>query len=771
MKNFILFLFLMGILPVSFAQQAKVEGILLLSSDSSQLIGASVVVRDKNAHTIAQTVSDSKGYFNLTVDTQRAYQLMINAVGLRPMSLGIDGLKGNLSLGKLYFEESNVELDEISVIASNHSVNKQLLFPKKYQIESSEDIVALLKQMNLSGLSIEPIEKAVSINDKPVRWLINGIPRSYTDVQSISAKDILRIEYSDTPSTRYLDQGVGGSINIILRRVETGGRLRASLQTALWTGFANTAMHAEHSLGRSIIGIDYSSSYRKYRSWKRTMNQSFISGSGIDIVRDEQGDNSPFGTNMHDIDLSYIYQPNDKTQISAVWRNALGVQNNDIRSLITETGGRSFHRTTNSTYKSYVPALDLFYQQAISQNGKLELNLLGTLIQGQGERDLYDYISGREDKSYHNPTRNSYGSLIGEIAYFHKINSSTELSGGVHYKWARTTDTYYSPHVIANHLNTKNLYAYTQLSGRLSSKLQYNIGTGYKYFYTENDARRRHFSKLQGRLGLMYTIGRGLRLVLNSHFIPALPSLAQLSSTYQQYDSYITYTGNPMLNPSYTYSNTLQVSYNTQKFDTSLSLSYNYTDAPIYTNISYRATDQDWLYYTANATYNSGLGIEWRGSITQIAGALSLYGKLGYKRFQNSIEGILYTAKDLYGDLSAQFQYKAWTLTAYYAYSPCSLYAFTQSETKPEVGATIMWQHKNWTLYTQVMCLGSRYGDFFRETRQSSVNPMVSTVTIGDNKNMLTIGAVWTLNYGKQTSHKKRSTKNYDYSNSLVKVQ
>lgn len=759
----------MSTMCVGFSQKAKIEGTLLLASDSSLIIGAHIFVRDKSAHTISQAISDSNGYFALTVDTQRAHQLFISSVGVYPMTLSIDGLKNNLSLGKLYLDERATELEEVSVVANNHSISKQILFPKRHQVESSEDIFALLRQMNLSSLSVRAIDKSVTINDKPVQWLINGMPRTYADVQGISAKDILRIEYSDAPSTRYLDQGLGGSINIILRRVETGGNLRASLQTALWTGFVNAGVHAEHRLGRSTIGINYSGTYRNYRNWRRDVTQSFISSSGPNIVRDEHGENSRFNTNMHDINLSYLYQPNDKAQLSVIWRNSLSEQYNDIRSMINETGA-NFRRITDSKYGGYAPALDLFYQQAVSKNGKLEINLLGTLTQAQGKRDLHDYASGLLSSSYHNPTKNNYGSLIGEIAYFTKLSSSMDFSGGVQYKWARTMDTYYSPSITINNLNTQNLYVYTQLSGRFSPKLQYNIGVGCKYFYTENNHWGRHFGKFQGRFGVMYAIKSNLRLALNSYFTPTLPSLAQLSNIYQQYDKYITHTGNPGLKPSYNYSNTLRISYNHQKFDNSLSLSYSYTDAPMYTNIIYRAMQQDWLYQADNAIYNSGLGVEWRASITQIVGILSLYGKLGYKNFRNNVGGTLYSAHDIYGDLAAQLQYKAWTLAAYYAYRPCSLYAFTKSESKPEVGVTVMWDQKNWTLYTQVLFLGSRYGDFFRETRQSSINPMVSTVTIADNKSMLTIGAVWTIKYGKQANKKERSIENYDYSNSLIKL-
>lgn len=124
----------MSAMSVSFAQKAKIEGTLLLSSDSSLIIGAHIFVRDKSAHTISQAISDSNGYFALTVNTQRAHQLFISSVGVYPMTLSIDGLKNNLSLGKLYLDERATELEEVSVVANNHSISKQILFPKRHQV-------------------------------------------------------------------------------------------------------------------------------------------------------------------------------------------------------------------------------------------------------------------------------------------------------------------------------------------------------------------------------------------------------------------------------------------------------------------------------------------------------------------------------------------------------------------------------------------------------------------------------------------------------------
>lgn len=756
---------------LSFAQKYEIDGVLLLSSDSSQVVGAHVALRDKNSLTIAQAVSNNKGYFRLSANLQKAYQLEISFVGLRPMLLRVEGVDSSLSLGKLYLEESTSELAAVVVDAQKtYNVNKQLLFPRQAQVEASQDIFALIKQMNLTGLVITSVEKTVSLNDKPIRWLVNGIPRTYEDVQALSPADVVRMEYSDTPSAKYLDQGFGGSINIILRNTQRGGSLRVSLESALWTGFANGNLYAEHSFGKSQLSLIYKGSYRRYTKWRRDAEQEFVRSSEERTMRREQGEDSGFGTNMHDINLSYLYQPSEKSQFSLTWRNSISTQCNDIRSLMHETGRQSYARSIYSLYGGYSPALDLFYQQSISKNSKLELNLLATMNRGHGERNLYDYRAGSLEKSYHNPIQNHYGSLIAELAYMHTFSPLAELSLGANYKLSRTRDEYRSPDLIVNRLKTSNLYLYTQLSGRLSAKWQYSLGGGLKYFYMEDDGAQRHFTKLQGRMGLLYRPLRGLGISLNTYFTPTLPSLAQLSSIYQQYDEYITHTGSPTLRASYSYINALQASYKDKSLSTSVKLSYSYTDAPIYVGIRYRERERDWLYYASNAEYDSNIGVEWVASVNEILGLISLQSKVGYKSFRNQLEDELYTASTWYGDVSAQISYKEWTLSAYCGYSPSLLHNFRKTERKPELGVSLMWKKGDWTLYSEVMCLGSRFGDYYRETRYSLASPMQSVVMIGDNINMLTLGVVWSLQYGKQAQRKERHTENYDYANSIVRL-
>lgn len=82
-----------------------------------------------------------------------------------------------------------------------------------------------------------------------------------------------------------------------------------------------------------------------------------------------------------------------------------------------------------------------------------------------------------------------------------------------------------------------------------------------------------------------------------------------------------------------------------------------------------------------------------------------------------------------------------------------------------------MWNKNNWTLYAQMLYVGIKEGDTYRTTNHSKVNPLKSYVKIPENGNMLTLGVVWNLDFGKRVNRMRRGLKNYDSNNSVVKVQ
>lgn len=186
-----------------------------------------------------------------------------------------------------------------------------MVFPDRLQVKASQDIMALLQNLSLNGLSVDQINKSATIYGKPIYWRINGVPRSVEEVKNLKPEAILRIDYSDMPSMRELDKGYGGVIDIILKKRTDGGSVRSHLQSALWVGFINASASSEYHKGEADLSIDYNANYRNYPKWNKYMEQQFI-GDDNEINRMEEAEDSPFKYITQNLSLTYIYRLNKK---------------------------------------------------------------------------------------------------------------------------------------------------------------------------------------------------------------------------------------------------------------------------------------------------------------------------------------------------------------------------------------------------------------------------------------------------------------------------
>ncbi len=372
----VLFFSLLGI-TISFANTVKITGQVLFMNDSTAVSGATVRLLNNNKTVITGTTTDAQGKFSITYKTtNNAHQIEVSFVGYIPVSININRGNNDINTGDIYLLEENKGLSEVVVTGALRKVNRQLVFPNKQQIKASQDFIALLQNLSLNGLFVDQINQKALIHNKPIQWKINGTPQSFNEVKNLSPNAILRIDYSEMPSVRELDKGFGGVINVILKERTDGGAIRSHLQSALWVGFINANANANYHKDKSDFTIHYSSNYRNYPKWQKTMEQDFF-GDNIHINRSEIPENSPFKYLEQNINLTYTHKFNNNKMFSATWRNTINSQSNDVRNNITQSGKNTFHRSSKSLYKQYTPVLDLYFQNTLHNGGKIEANLVG----------------------------------------------------------------------------------------------------------------------------------------------------------------------------------------------------------------------------------------------------------------------------------------------------------------------------------------------------------------------------------------------------------
>ena len=154
----------------------------------------------------------------------------------------------DINLGKIYLNEGKL-LQEVVVSGDRmvESKGRTIIYPSIADVKASSTSLSLFLKLPLAGLDANPINRTLSVDGGTPMILINGVPSSMDDVNSIQAKEIEKIEYSRITPARYADQGKRGMISITLKKRNDGGSVylwgRSATATAFMDGNFRASYH------------------------------------------------------------------------------------------------------------------------------------------------------------------------------------------------------------------------------------------------------------------------------------------------------------------------------------------------------------------------------------------------------------------------------------------------------------------------------------------------------------------------------------------------
>lgn len=757
--------------PVLFAQRV-VTGVVLSAADSLPLVGATVSYNTPESHPEG-VATNERGGFSIALPREKEILLRLSFAGFAEQQIRITADSKPVDLGALFLDEAVEDLSAVTVSAASRlkRIDKSLYFPGRDQVRISADLLSLLENMSLTGLKVNHLNQNASVNGGAVQWQVNGVPKNLSAVRMIEPTAILRIEYSDNPSIRYADKGITGVVNIVLKERTNGGSVGTNLTSAFNTGCINGSLASSYHTGKSEWSLNYSGSYRNYKHWEMNEVETF-SKNGAVIERYTDGQPSPFGYGDHSLSLSYLFQPNSTTQYSATFDNGFGPRWQDIRYRIEQHGVEPIDRNSRQNYEGYRPSLDLYFGKTLSNNDKLEINLLGTMVQGLNNRRLVDEIAGGTvQRQIENKVDNRRHSLIGEVNYERAFSELFYLGVGIQSLFSHSRNTYFEPTKVTDKLDESNHYLFANLSGR-KGKLQYSVGSGLKATFIQTQDNRKKELLNQSKASLMYAPKENLSFRYTLDYEPTLPSLSELSAVQQTVDDLSIITGNPNLKAERKLSHRLLFYFETGIFSSALTLKANQAFSPIYTDIEYDPKKDMFVYQPKNGLYNSVLGGEWQGSLNRIGGFMNLYATLGVNRFSSGLsKEATYRLTNFYWDLSLQFYYKEWTLSAFYLQPKKVLYNDMITTLENGSRVTLMWKRGNWAISAALYYPFEKDGAIYAFERLSPAFKSTSRTIIPDNSSMITLSVQWNMNFGKEIKKSRRDLFNYDSRNAIIKVQ
>lgn len=742
-----------------------ISGVVLSANDSTAMTGASCKLMAAGK-LITGTNSGSSGEFSLATDVRTPLSLEIGMTGYTTTTIIIESGTKSLNVGSIYLDEG-IALDEVSVSANAvvDSKGRTIVYPTVTDVKASATSISLFQKLPLPGLQANPINRTLSVDGGTPFILINGVPSTIDDVNSLLPKDIEKIEFSRFTPARYADRGNTGFINIILKKRSDGGRIYSWGRSAVTTAFVDADIRASYHQGASQFTLSYSPSWRNYQDVFDNTTESYI---GRDFrVNLEEHDRNPFNYHYHPVRLKYDYSPSVKTLLSATFSATPKVSSSRAiaRTLDSEYGEYSNRNRTES--KDFTPSLDLFLRHDFNDRNSIEAQIVATLSSGDYRR-TNDYIYPDDtEKTYTMDVDSRRRSLISEITYIHSFNDNTQLSTGYQNTVSHSINTYlasdYRPLLTEN-----NNYVYARL-GRTLGSVYLSLSSGAKLFWIKNDMIRRHFIRNISTAQTSWRISSKWNLTGAFQYSPGIPSLTSLTDYPQQISPYLVSNGNPKLKVSESILLQMMPSFQYKNFNASLLMNYRTVGNFVMDDVTYLG-DRLFLSQSVNARKS---WMTWANLNMRLSGISGFGANVNFEvvYYETMGENWFDKLTSINANFTLWWNKGPYTISYWRKFPGKSLQG--HSVRKDENGDALQFEYqpdKHWTFGASWMYMFDRKGTRYPAWNYSAVNPSVRERHISNNGNMVVLSVSYSADFGSIFRTGRRNLNNTDSGSSLLKM-
>ena len=132
------------------------------------------------------------------------------------------------------------ELNEVVVEAANQRINAEVstYIPMARQKNAAQNAVALLSQMSIPQIDVDPVSQAVkTAHGQNVSIFIDYVPATSEDLKGMKTQDVKKVEYYQHPSDARF-QGAKYAVNFVMQKYEWGGYTKINANK--WFGVNRT---------------------------------------------------------------------------------------------------------------------------------------------------------------------------------------------------------------------------------------------------------------------------------------------------------------------------------------------------------------------------------------------------------------------------------------------------------------------------------------------------------------------------------------------------
>jgi len=589
-----------------------VQGTVTDSSTGTPIEYASIsMVDNHDGSVVTGGLSKKNGSFNIREIPLGQYIVMVEFIGYAKKEIGplniFPGDGGSIEhfIGEVALKISSINLDAVEVVGDEsqfiQTVDKQIFKVGKNLTAAGGTGFDLLRKVPTVDVNIDG---EVSIaGDANVTILIDGKRSGLTGsnrrgvVDNIQVGMVEKVEVITNPSAKYDPDGVGGIINIVMKRGAFDG-LNGSIsgmageyekrnlngninyRTDKWNIFAGTSTRSGNNIGKGFRDITYSNgdssiyqnTLRKknpanigariggdyYPNKSSTISYTYMYGNHDETTKEQLEYLSPFyritesksedvGIH-HDHSLSYEnkFGTNDRKLTASI---DLNFEEDDIVQYNSIINDLSTNSDTDVKEKNESQTLRIDYEDDLSESLSIETGVKATLKSFSTD---YNYLEKLYNNDYDEDIYAAYASLT------YDITEKFGIKAGARFEQVETNATL-SP-------SSSNIYTDDDSLNIISTIIDNAI---------ESSPYKNPYSKVYPSVFLIYKLSPMQTIQFGYSKKVNRPGRRTISPFPRNtFDISRIRTGNPYLDPEYSDVAELKFSSNSRKLNFNAGLSY-----------------------------------------------------------------------------------------------------------------------------------------------------------------------------------------------------
>lgn len=536
----------------------------VVDSDANPIVGVNCILYDlPDSVQIKGTTTNLDGYFELQVKEHKEYLLQLSFIGYEKQNkVCFPG-----DIGSIILSEDALLLDEVVVtpqILNTFGNKDQLMLSEstKKVGNNALDAIRSLPQFKTNASSGE----LVTVNNKSILVLIDGMRRSARDLMLLKSDDIKNILYYSAPPARYAHENIGAVIDVTTKkRIDRLYSLYLDTKNGVTTGYGTDMLSMAYMDSLNMVTAAYFIDYRSLNN--NLMNNAYSYPNKMNKYKGISGN---YTGQYHIGQLAYQrYQGRDLFNAKMEYRRSPGKQEYTQELIGSNENILTNTRILESDYSSV--SVDLYYMHMFNQDRNLSFNVLNTYYSSNSD----NMLSSVGEYSFDNHIDNKSYSLIAEALFSDKLwNGNFNL--GAYYQFKNLKQKY---NFIENYtIRTHKEYVYADYSNSVG-KFSYNVGLGLENNYYKT-ATNEDYNYLVFRpslvLNMQYNKHSAMRLTASIN--SSVPNIGDLTNSIVTIDEFFYTQGNTNLKPYYYYYTNFSYQYASEngKLYLAPSISYSY---------------------------------------------------------------------------------------------------------------------------------------------------------------------------------------------------